>query len=171
MHMIRVWAAGSGLLAALSGFATPTLPAPDLLAVSSAPATGDWRSLIDALAAHPEILTKDWAAVRAILPPGCFRDANSGDVACPPLEGVQRLSVVPGPQGLVHLVLKAPPVGCDLLYDVLSKRFGRGELENGNPCVAAWKIGKWVKRGHVNYSPGRKDPSQLHVQFAIEQGP
>lgn len=86
------------------------------------------------------------------------------------MDGVMKISVVPGPLGIIDIVLKKPAT-CDALYDVLSKRFGKGELENGDKCYAEWKLGKRVKHGHVNVSPGRKDPSLLYLQFAIEQGP
>lgn len=129
-----------------------------------------WRSLVEPLADHPEVLTKDWASIRTVLPAGCFRDANNGSVACPPTDGVVRMSVVPGPLGLIHIVLQTPAT-CDAVYEVLSQRFGKGELENGDKCYAEWKLGKRVKRGSVNLSPGRKNPAELHLQFGIEQGP
>ncbi|MFG6469087.1 hypothetical protein [Roseateles sp. BYS87W] len=126
--------------------------------------------LVEALANHREVLTQDWPAIRALLPAGCFRDANNGSVACPPAEGVLRMSVVPGPLGLIHIVLQTPAT-CDALYEVLSQRFGKGELANGDKCYARWKLGKRVSRGSVNVSPGRKNPAELHLQFAIQQGP
>lgn len=86
------------------------------------------------------------------------------------MDGVVKMSVVPGPLGIVDIVLKKPAT-CDALYDVLSKRFGKGELENGDKCYAEWKLGKRVKHGYVSLFPGPKDHSLLYLQFAIEQGP
>lgn len=129
-----------------------------------------WRPLVESLTDNPEVLTKDWASIRTVLPAGCLRDANNGSVSCPPTDGVIRMSVVPGPLGLIHIVLQTPAT-CDALYEVLSQRFGKGELENGDKCYARWKLGKRVKRGNVNLSPGRKNPGELHLQFGIEQGP
>lgn len=142
----------------------------DTGAPAAAASKRDWRLLVESLADHPEVLTKDWASIRTVLPTGCFRDANNGSVACPPTDGVIRMSVVPGPLGLIHIVLQTPAT-CDALYEVLSQRFGKGELENGDKCYARWKLGKRVKRGSVNLSPGRKNPAELHLQFGIEQGP
>lgn len=166
----------SGLLAGFLGFTfVSTAMARDVLApgAASAPvaiAASDWRSLIGELSAHPEVLTKDWAAMRAALPAGCFRNSNKRDLDCPPMDGVVRVSVDPGPQGIIDLVLKAPAT-CDQIYDLLSKRFGKGEMENGDKCYAEWKLKKWVKRANVNLAPGRRDPTQLRLQFAVEQGP
>ncbi|MCA6218249.1 hypothetical protein KGA65_17075 [Ideonella sp. B7] len=130
----------------------------------------DWRALVEPLADHPEVLTQDWSAIRSLLPVGCFRNASSSQVDCPPMAGVVRISVVPGPLGIIDIVLKQPAT-CDALYDILRQRFGKGQQEKGSTCYARWTLGKRVQHAYVNVSPGRKDPSLLYLQFAIEQGP
>ncbi|WP_374588456.1 hypothetical protein [Ideonella dechloratans] len=150
--------------------ASDAVPPTDQVPIAAPTERADWRALIEPLADRPEILTKDWSATRAVLPAGCFQNASNGNVDCPPMDGVVKISVAPGPLGIIDIVLKKPAT-CDALYDVLSKRFGKGELENSDKCYAEWKLGKRVKHGHVSLSPGRKDPSLLYLQFAIEQGP
>jgi hypothetical protein len=86
------------------------------------------------------------------------------------MEGVVRLSLDPGPLGIVDVVMKKPAT-CDELYDILSVRFGKGRMEHGDKCSTEWKLNRWVKRGSANLSVGRKDPTQLYLQFAVEQGP
>jgi hypothetical protein len=134
------------------------------------PVASSWQGLVDPLVSHPEILTKDWNHIRRVLPVGCFQKAGVRDLNCPPMDGVVRVSVDPGPLGIIDMVLK-PPATCDQIYNLVSKRFGKGTVENGDKCYAEWKLNRWVKRGVVNLSPGRKEPSQLYLQFAIEQGP
>lgn len=175
--MVRAFGKQSMALALLGAIAaTPAVAAPDAgppteqTPIAAPVMRSDWRTLVRALGDHPEILTKDWSATRAVLPAGCFRNASNGNVDCPPMDGVVKISVVPGPLGIIDIVLKQPAT-CDALYDVLSKRFGRGELEKGSTCYARWTLGKRVPHAYVNVSPGRKDPSLLYLQFAIEQGP
>lgn len=139
-------------------------------ASSVEPVVQSWQVLVESLANHPEVLTKDWAAVRRILPAGCFRNADSRELSCPPMEGVVRVSVDPGPAGIVDVVLMSP-ANCDQIYTLMSRYLGKGSLEDGDKCSAEWKLNRWVKRANANLSRGRKDPSLLYLQFAIEQGP
>jgi len=166
-HLIRtsIWVA---FFACTTAMAQSSAQVP--VAESSTPVVTHWRGLLDALVAHPEILVKDWDHMRTLLPVGCFRNAGTRDLSCPPMDGVERISASPGPSGLIDVVLK-PPATCDQVYDVISKRFGKGALENGDKCYAEWKLGKWVKRSNVNMWPNRKDPSRLFLQFGVEQGP
>lgn len=148
-----------------------TAATPENTAIKGESVAADWRTLLDSLSAHPDVLKKDWASLRAVLPAGCFRTPNKRELSCPPMNGVVRVSADPGPQGVVDIVLK-PPVTCDHVYSILSKRFGSAHLEDGDKCYSEWKLGKWgIRRGSVSLSPGRKDPTQLYLQFAIEQGP
>ncbi|MDE2400041.1 MAG: hypothetical protein KGL90_00040 [Burkholderiales bacterium] len=148
----------------------PSLPPVASSASSGMPVTQSWEVLVESLANHPEVLTKDWAAMRRILPTGCFRNSDSRDLNCPPMEGVVRVSVDPGPTGIVDVVLKFP-ASCDQIYTLMSRHLGKGFLEDGDKCSAEWKLNRWVKRANANLSRGRKDPSLLYLQFAIEQGP
>lgn len=150
--------------------ASDAVPPTDQVPIAAPTGRAAWRALIEPLADRQDVLTRDWSVTRAVLPAGCFRNADNGNVECPPMDGVMRMSVVPGPLGIIDIVLKKSAT-CDALYDVLSKRFGRGDLEKGSTCYARWTLGKHVPHGYVNVSPGRKDPSLLYLQFAIEQGP
>ena len=174
MRTLKLQLMGIAFLGAITGMsamaASDAVPPTDQVPIAAPMERAAWRALIEPLADHPEILTKDWSATRAVLPAGCFRNASDGNVDCPPMDGVMKVSVVPGPLGIIDIVLKKPAT-CDALYDVLSKRFGRGDLEKGSTCYARWTLGKRVPHGYVNVSPGRKDPSLLYLQFAIEQGP
>lgn len=134
------------------------------------PVTQSWQALVESLAAHPDVLTKDWSSFRRVLPVGCFKNSGGRDLSCPPIEGVVSLSVDPGPLGIVDVVLKGP-ASCDQIYALMSRHFGKGSLEDGDKCNAEWKLNRWVKRASANLSKGRKDPSLLYLQFAIEQGP
>lgn len=134
------------------------------------PATQSWQVLVESLASHPEALTKSWPHFRRVLPVGCLKNTSNRDLSCPPMEGVVRLSVDSGPLGIVDVVLK-DPANCDQIYALMSRYFGKGVLEDGDKCNAEWKLGRWVKGGSANLSRGRKEPSQLYLQFAIEQGP
>jgi hypothetical protein len=162
---ISVWLT---LFACTLAMAQSTAQSP--AAEASTQVVTDWRGLVEALVAHPEILTKDWDHMRRVLPVGCFRNEGSRDLSCPPMDGVERISASPGPTGLIDVVLK-PPATCNEVYDVVSKRFGKGVLENGDKCYVEWNLRKWVKRSNVNLWPSRKDPSVLFLQFGVEQGP
>jgi hypothetical protein len=156
-----------GTAAQSSGTVLETVPTN---ASSRAPTASDWRSVVEPLATHPDVLTKDWSGFRRILPLGCFKDAGDRAVKCPLLDGIVRISIDPGPQGIVDVVLNAP-ADCAQIYALLSKHFGRGSVENGDLCMVEWKLGHWVKHASANLTRGRKDPSQIHLQFAVEQGP
>lgn len=130
----------------------------------------NWLGLVESLAKHPDVLTKDWSGFRRVLPVGCFRDTGSRDLSCPEMSGIVRIAVDPGPLGIVDVVLTAP-ANCEEIYSVLSKRFGRGIIEGGDKCSVEWNLNRLVKRASANISRGRKDPSQIYLQFAIEQGP
>jgi hypothetical protein len=135
-----------------------------------APVGQTWRMLVESLASHPEVLNKEWAATRRILPLGCFRKNGSRDLSCPPVDGVVRISVDPGPGGIIDVVLKSP-ADCLQIYTLMSRHLGEGVLENSDKCTAEWSLKRWVKKGSANLSKGVKDPSQLYLQFAVEQGP
>ncbi|MFZ4550380.1 MAG: hypothetical protein ACOYNB_01025 [Aquabacterium sp.] len=165
------------LLVSLWGSActTATAAEPNIAPLASAttavaPVVQSWQTLVTSLALHPEVLTQNWAGVRRVLPAGCFQNAGSRDLNCPPLEGVVRVSVDPGPAGMIDVVLKAP-ADCDQIYALMSRHLGKGALENNDKCSAEWSLKRWVKRASANLSKGRKDPSQLYLQFAVEQGP
>ena len=135
-----------------------------------APAVQDWQVLVESLAGHPEVLTKSWRGLRRVLPVACFRSADSRDLSCAPMAGVERISADPGPNGIIDVVLKAP-ASCDQVYSLMSRHLGKGSLDGGDKCSAEWKLDRWVKRASANLSRGRKDPSLLYLQFAVEQGP
>ena len=154
-----------------TSFAQPAKGSSPQASTESSMATEtSWLDLVESLAAHPDVLTKDWSGFRRVLPAGCFKTSGSRDLSCPQIAGVVRISVDPGPLGLVDVVLSAP-ANCEDIYSVLSKRFGRGTLEGGDKCSAEWNLNRFVKRASANISRGRKDPSQIYLQFAIEQGP
>lgn len=139
---------------------------------SSAGAGGgaNWKTLVESLSEHPDLLKKDWSEIRAVLPAGCFRNAGRRVLSCPPMDGVVRISVDPGPLGLIDVVLKEP-ANCEKIYDVVRKHFGSGVSQIGEKCHADWNIDKWVERAGVRLSSGRRDPNLLYLQFGIEQGP
>lgn len=165
------------LLAALWGSAyTPASaakPAVALVASTAStvvPASQGWQVVVESLASHPEVLTQRWDGLRRVLPVGCFRNSEGRDISCPPMEGVVRISADPGPSSIVDVVLQAP-ASCDQIYALMSRYLGHGSLEGGDKCSAEWKLDRWVKRASANLSRGRKDPSLLYLQFAVEQGP
>ena len=129
-----------------------------------------WQTLVESLASHPEVLTKDWTGVRRVLPVGCVQNPADRDLSCPPMAGVVRLSVDLGPTGIVDVVLKAT-ANCDQIYTLMSHHFGKGSLDGGDKCNAEWGLNRWVKRARANVSRGRKDPSLLYLQFAVEHEP
>jgi hypothetical protein len=145
-------------------------PVASAVASTDAPVTQSWQTLVESLAAHPDVLTKDWSSVRRVLPVGCFKNPGHRDLTCPPMEGIVSVSVDPGPLGIVDVVLTGP-ASCDQIYALMSHHFGKGTLEGGDKCNAEWKLNRWVKRASANLSRGRKDKSLLYLQFAIEQGP
>lgn len=137
---------------------------------ANTPVVSSWRGLVEPLVAHPEILTKNWDQMRIVLPVGCFQNARNRDLSCPPMDGVVRVSVDPGPLGVIDVVLK-PPATCEQVYAVVSKQFGKGVLEDGGKCHAKWKLKRWVRGGHARLASDRDDPSMLYFQIGIEQGP
>lgn len=130
----------------------------------------DWRDIVLALRDEPTVLTKSWPAFRRILPLGCFQTNNSDELSCPPIEGVKLISVVPGPLGIVDLVLD-PPASCEAVQEVIGQRFGKAAQRTANACSAHWGLRRWVKGAYIDLRPSRKGPSLIRLQFAIEQGP
>lgn len=151
-----------------------TSKAPSPLATSTAQVAGATTipayQLVESLIKNPRFLEKPWSEMRKAYPAGCSKPDDSPDLTCPFMEGVVRLSATASGSGIVDVVF-SDPVTCEGLYDVISRRFGAGQIEGGNKCAATWKLGQWVKRGHLRVSKGKKDPSKIFFQMAIEQGP
>lgn len=139
-------------------------------ASSAVPVAQGWQSVVESLASHPEVLNQGWAAARRVFPVGCFQQAGIRELHCPEIEGIVRVSVDPGPRGIIDLVLEAP-ADCQQIYVLMSRHLGQGVLENGDKCTAEWSLKRWVKRANANISVGRKDPGKIYLQFAVEQGP
>jgi hypothetical protein len=100
---ISVWLS---LFACTMAVAQSTAQSP--VVETNTPVVTDWRGLVEVLLAHPEILENDWDHMRRVLPVGCFRNAGSRDLSCPPMDGVERISASPRPSGLIDVVLKPP---------------------------------------------------------------
>lgn len=166
--MLLVSFLGSACTSA-AGFEKKDLPVA-AAAPAAMPGAQDWQTLVESLASHPEVLNQDWTAARRVLPVGCFRQKNTRDINCPQMEGVVRISIDPGPGGIIDVVLMAP-ADCQLVYALMNRHLGEGVLENNDKCTAEWNLKRWVKRANANLSVGRKDPSKLYLQFAVEQGP
>lgn len=151
------------------GSIAPSIPAAADTAQAIEPAEPAYQ-LVEGLIKDPRLLEKAWPEMRKAFPIGCNKSDDSPDVICPSINGVIRLSAITSGTGIVDAVF-SNPISCDGLYEVISKRFGPGEIENGNKCASTWKLNAWVKRGHVRVSRGKKDPSKIFFQMAIEQGP
>lgn len=134
------------------------------------PAQTDWQELVELLARNPKILTMDWSHMRQILPVGCFTKPKESELDCPSMEGVVSISVIPGPTGVIDVVLK-PPATCELVYNQLSRYLGKGKLTNGDVCDAEWTLSRWVKKAYTTVRSSRKDPKIIYLQFGTEQGP
>ena len=126
--------------------------------------------VVENLIKDPAILEKSWPEMRVAFPAGCSNSQDSPELACPSLEGVVRMSATASGTGMVDVVM-SDPVQCDRLYEVVSKRFGPGQVEVGNKCASTWKLQWGSKHGHLRLSRGKKDPSKIFLQMAMEQGP
>ncbi len=126
--------------------------------------------LVDGLLKTPRLLQQPWAQMRQAFPAGCSKAADAPELDCPPMEGIARISAVDSGSGMVDVVF-TPAISCERLYEVIRQRIGPGRIEGGDKCVARWQLAPAVPRGHVRLSRGKRDPSRVNFQMAIEQGP
>lgn len=130
----------------------------------------NWHEIVDSVAQHPEVLTKDISAILKSIPVACETIRGERELRCSPVQGIANIAVDPGPLGIIDMELRRP-ANCDQLYEILSKRFGKGKQEKNDKCYARWKLGKLVKKAYVSVMPGVDNRSQIFLQFGIEQGP
>lgn len=125
---------------------------------------------IERVLQNPQILTKSSTGILTVYPECKWRE-ETGELSCPPAPGIQSITFQAGTAGIIDFEL-LPPVTCDDLYTLISKKFGAGKLvKSGDPCSAIWNIGKRVKGAYIRISKSRKQPTKIFLQIGIEQGP
>ena len=127
--------------------------------------------LVEGIIANPKILERPWSEMRKVFPVGCQKKGDDPDLICPPMAGVVELSASDGGLGIIDVVFSDPPVTCERVRAVISKRFGPGKSWKGNGCAAEWSLGGRVKHGYIDLRPNPQDPTKIIFQMAVEQGP
>ena len=127
--------------------------------------------LVEGIIANPRILERPWSEMRKAFPAGCSRTGDDPRLTCPPMAGVVRLQAQDGGLGTIDAVFSDPPIVCDRMYAIISKRFGPGKSDDGNICSTEWQLSRWVKHGSIALYRASRDPSKIIFFMGIEQGP
>jgi hypothetical protein len=125
---------------------------------------------IDRLLTDPRIVEKSWNEIQRAFPEECQQMPDTTEIACPPMLGVTRISVIASGHGIVD-ILMAAPVTCEEIRAVVVQRFGPAKTTSTNGCSGDWDLSKYMKTGYLRISRGKKDPTKVSLQFGVEQGP
>lgn len=145
-------------------------PHPSTAPTSAPSNTQSAYNMIDRIIQDPKVLRMNWNNMSKAFPKLCTKVGSEPEVICPPIEGLQSISVLSSGTGLIDLVF-THPINCEDIYAVVVKRFGAGKQHADDKCQADWNLNHLVKGAYIRLSKSRKQADKIFFQFAVEQGP